>query len=254
MKKNKSTPQLKVTFLFACVLTLCFFNKEVKAQQISNINMDSIQLAVANPESDYYYPTLLKRLKDLDTTLNLKEYRHLYYGNVFEKSYHPYGSSKLRKDFLEAYDIYSQQPQELKGVVKQGDEVLLENPVDLEVLLKMAIAHLVIGEDKKAKVYGKIYYSFLDVIYSSGNGRSAESAWVVTSVDDEYRIVGDLGLRVMDQSLIGECDRLLFSKKGQKRKTMIKELYFNVRLPLTHLSKSYDKSPLPDPDKKVDQD
>ncbi len=102
--------------------------------------------------------------------------------------------------------------------------------------------------------FAEIYTSFLEIIYNSGNGKTEKNAFIVASVDDEYHIANDLGLKVVGQALIGECDKLTFDKKGQKRKTRIKFLYFNVRIPLTYLSKSFDKSDLPPPDVDPDEE
>ncbi|MBL7899139.1 MAG: DUF4919 domain-containing protein, partial [Crocinitomicaceae bacterium] len=112
------------------------------------------------------------------------------------------------------------------------------------------------GDTLMAKIYGKKYFGFLDVIYASGDGKSLETAYVVISVDDEYRIVGDLGLYVKQQVLINDCDLLIFEKKGQRkvRKKKIKELYFNVQMPLLSFSNSFKDADLPDPDPEEEEE
>src|SRR5690606_10271926 len=95
-------------------------------------------------------------------------------------------------------------------------------------------------------IYAHHYYGFLQTILSSGDGQTASTAFVVISVDDEYRVVGNLGLKVTEQELINDCDLLTFSKKNQPRKNRIKQLYFNVRMPLLHYSSSYKNADLPE--------
>lgn len=221
------------------------------AQNIGRIDFSEIKKNVENPASAYYYPNLLERIWADDTTLNYSDYKHLYYGNVFQTYYHPYGVSNAKKEFS---DIFKSG--EYQKAVEKGREVLAENPVDIEVTLKMIISFLELEDTAQARIYGKKYFGFLDVIYASGDGKSLETAYVVISVDDEYRIVGDLGLYVKQQMLINDCDLLLFEKKGQGRvrRKKIKELYFNVQMPLMSLSKSFKDADLPDPDKDPDEE
>ena len=42
-------------------------------------DMEEIQTQINDPSSPLYYPTLMKRYLDNDTTLNLAEYRCLYF-------------------------------------------------------------------------------------------------------------------------------------------------------------------------------
>ncbi len=220
------------------------------AQHVSNVNFDEINVEVSDSTSALFYPQLIKRILANDTTLNKVEFKHLYYGNVFQNYYHPYGATEKQKLFFDAYrngDAY-------KNVEALGLSVLKENPVDLDVILKMVFLYNREKDVSKATLFAKIYVSFLEVIYASGSGQDCENGFVVISVDDEYRITGDLGLTVIEQALIGSCDRLIFSKKGQKRKNRIKGLYFNVRMPLTYLSKSFDQSDLPEADAEPDEE
>jgi hypothetical protein len=216
------------------------------SQMISKINFETVKKEIRDSTSSHYYPSLINRLLNKDTLLTADDYYFLYYGNIYQDYYHPYGSSNAKKEFV---DTFSEQDYE--KAVKKGEYVLAENPVDLEVLLKMSISYLKLENHEMKRYYAKQYYAFLEVIYGSGDGNYTESALVVISVDHEYDIVGDLGLRVVSQELINDCDLLYFSKKGQKKvkgKKKIKKMFFNVRMPLMSLSKTYKDADLPDPD------
>lgn len=213
---------------------------------ISNVDFDLVKSNVSDSASNFYYPVLKSRLVEKDTTLNPDEYAHLYFGHVFQDQYYPYGSSNGKKEFLDAYSS-----KDYEEAINIGEAALAENPVDLEILLKMSISCLKVDDQINKRIYAIQYFSFLDVIYGSGDGQGLESAYVVTSVDHEYYICGDLGLRVIQQQLITDCDLLTFSKKDQKKvkgKKKIKQLYFNVRMPLMSLSKTFKDADLPDPD------
>ena len=221
----------------------------LNAQLISKINFDEIKLIVSDSTSVNYYPRLIERLVSGDSSLTNKEYKYLYYGNVFQEYYYPYGATKKQKLFSEAYS-----KGDSFGLTEQlGKEVLHENPVNLGVILKMIFLYNGQKNVEKATVFAKMYVSFLEVIYASGTGKDCADSFVVISVDDEYKISADLGLSVAEQALIGSCDRLIFDRKGQKRKSRIKKLFFNVRIPLTYLSKSYNQSELPEADPSPDE-
>src|SRR5689334_1120719 len=87
------------------------------------VNYDSVKAAVTNAEKDTYYPKLLKRFNQFDTSLTLNDYRLLYYGFAFDGGYAPYqdnGTSEivpLVKDrrYDKALDVC--------------DKILLTNPV-----------------------------------------------------------------------------------------------------------------------------
>lgn len=233
------------------IVLILFCATSAFSQRVGKIDFYKIKKNINNTESNYYYPNLLERIWANDTTLTYSEYKHLYYGNVFQPYYHPYGASFIKKDFNEIYA----QGDPIKSIEK-GMEVLAENPVDIEVTLKIVLAYLELGDRDMARIFAKKYYGFLDVIYASGDGETQESAYVVISVDDEYRVVGDLGLSVKQQTLIDDCDLLVFVRKGQPKYNgkKIKQLYFNVRLPLLSLSSSFKDADLPDPDPDPDED
>jgi hypothetical protein len=87
-----------------------------------------------------------------------------------------------------------------------------------------------------------LYYGLLSEIYYSGDGKTCETAMVVIKVSDEYEIISELQLSVEMQSLVGDCDLMEFDTKLQeleKGEKPIKQLYFNVRIPLENLSKQF---------------
>ena len=230
-------------FLISIILFISSFC--AVSQQVGKINFDQIKRNITDKKSQYYYPTLIHRILANDSTLTHKDYKYLYYGSVFQDNYHPYGDSFSKKEFSDIYATGNNQ-----NIIEKGILVLQENPVDIEVTLKVLLAYLAEGDTTMARVYGKKYYSFLDVIYASGDGESMETAYVVVSVSDEYRIVGDLNLSVKEQYLIDDCDLLIFEKKGQRRVRgkKIKQLYFNVHMPLMSLSNSFKDVELPEAD------
>jgi hypothetical protein len=228
------------------ILFLLFVGISASGQKIGSINFDQVKRIVSDTSSVYFYPKLIQLLNADSSKISADEYWYLYYGHVFQQNYYPYGNTDSKKAFLEYYAQLDQDSSKLDKAILLGKKVLKENPIDIEVQLKMYLCLSAANQPSAAREHAKHYYGFLDVIYASGDGKSVNSAFIVISVDDEYRIVGHIGLQVVEQSLINDCDVLTFSKRNQKRRYRIKKLYFNVRLPLLYLSRSFENSDLPD--------
>lgn len=45
---------------------------------------------MTDPASRYYYPKLMGRYEQNETIMNLDDYRHLYYGYLFQEDFNPY--------------------------------------------------------------------------------------------------------------------------------------------------------------------
>lgn len=106
----------------------------------------------------------------------------------------------------------------------------------------MLVCHTTLGDKKTAKTYANKYFSLLDAIYSSGDGRSIETAYVVIKVADEYELLADLKLSCTKQALIEDTDLLTISTQNQKEEPKITELYFNVSKPLDYLAQEFKKN------------
>ena len=53
-------------------------------------NYEWLGRAITDPTSPFYYPTLLKRFADADTSLTIEDLHCLYYGYVLQDDYNPY--------------------------------------------------------------------------------------------------------------------------------------------------------------------
>jgi hypothetical protein len=225
MLKNKQFILLITVFLVECTY----------GQVVSNIDFDAIKYAALDKSSSQYYPKLLKRFQSDDSTLTESDYTILYYGGIFQDAYHPYGAEN-EDEFLKKYNQES-----YRKAIRIGENILSENPVNLNVLFKICVCYYLVDNKTRIKKYVKRYNNLLDVIYRSGDGTSIETAYVVIYVSDEYRVVDDLNLDVKKQVLSGSTDILYFDTKKQSAPKIIKQLYFNVSKPLIYLSKSFQE-------------
>ncbi|MEN9304450.1 MAG: hypothetical protein RL264_2879 [Bacteroidota bacterium] len=203
----------------------------VVGQKISNVNFNTIKSLVEDKKSTFYYPNLLERMRNLDTSITTEEFSYLYYGNVYFEKYSPYSTGKNQEEFFKFYN-----KKEYEKAIPLGLKELEENPINLTMLFKMLVCYHVSGDKSTARKYAKLYYGLLGSIYDSGDGKGIETAFVVIKVADEYQILADLELESTSQSLQGDTDVLVLDKKSQEK---IEKLYFNVRKPLESLRNQF---------------
>lgn len=227
------TKKLKLLTLVVFATTNILFG-----QKISNIDFDLIKSQTQDSTSIYYYPVLIERFLQFDTTLTDREFCMIYYGNVFTDKYNPYGTGENEEKFMELY-----KQKKYQDAIPFGQNALIDNPVNLKIIFKMLVCFHVLEDKLTAKKYAQLYFGLLDEIYKSGNGQNIKSAYVVIKVEDEYEILSDLELIMKRQALVdGPTDILTIETKGQKPKRgekKIKQLYFNVNKPFSSLRQQF---------------
>jgi hypothetical protein len=77
---------------FLLSLAICTLTISTKAQVVSVINFDEIKATISQPGATNYQ-TLLKRAAATDSTLTPNDYKLLYFGQVFQSNYSPYGDA-----------------------------------------------------------------------------------------------------------------------------------------------------------------
>jgi hypothetical protein len=218
---------------------LCSFlllSSVLSAQIISNIDLDEIRTAISDKNAGTYYPKLAERFHNFDTTLTIQELAYLYYGYTEQPEYSPYGSSsgkEITKYFEEeSYD----------KAIAEGLNILTKDPVNIKVQYYMMVVYLMQGDTASAINHARWHYQLLDVIFLSGDGLSKETAFVVNRVADEYNILDELEVGITQQELSGTTDVLTLNEPlsdPEKPGYDIETLYFNVSLPLGHLTKLF---------------
>jgi tetratricopeptide (TPR) repeat protein len=159
-------------YFFTIILFLSIININ-QAQKISNINYDEIEKNIKDSTSLFFYPKLIK-LFSKNNPITIEEYQHLYYGNVYYKNYSPMSAN----DFDNEFKILVNN-KEYKKAIPIGKKSLLINPVNLKTLYKMLICYHNLEIKDSAKIYADKYYTFINVIMLSGDGKSTKTAFVV---------------------------------------------------------------------------
>jgi hypothetical protein len=78
----------QLLFIIFLLITIGIANSQELTFQ--KPDYDLIKKDIQDSSSAFYYPKIMSRLLVYDTTLTIEDYRHLYYGYIFQNDYKPY--------------------------------------------------------------------------------------------------------------------------------------------------------------------
>ena len=163
-------------------------------------DMAKIKEASTDPASQFYFPRLMDRFFENDTSMTAEQYRYFYYGAIFQKDYDPYRPSPFENEVKQLGPTYLKRdhlsPGECKRIISVAEKVLGDNPLDLRQLNYMVYAHKCLGKVNIANICASKLNNLLLTIASSGTGDSPESAWVVAYQTHEYDFFNLSGTQV----------------------------------------------------------
>lgn len=222
------------------LLLLCFvvtsFVLNAQDWDFEKPDYDKIEKNIKEKDSNLFYELLMKRYKEADSTMTLKEKRHLYYGYQFDEKYSPYSRSDFSDSLRVVLNKKSLDSLDFTNIVTFTNKILEENPFDLR-----AINYQLFALEKKsdtASFNKKVIqlYIIVDSLLSSGTGKSKEDSFYVLFTSHEYDLLSILGFKFGgSQSLIEHYDYLTL----EKNEANIEGLYFDVSPCLASMSKMF---------------
>ena len=162
--------------------------------QSDAVDFDAIERAVGDRQSPFFYPTLMQRYLNNDTTLSDDEYLHLYIGYAFQEEYNPYRTSVYANVKNELYTKLEHTPAECDSIVWYARHTLDDFPFDLRQMNLLIYALKEKGETQEAAIWEHRLRRIVDTIFSTGDGESPETAWIVIHPTHEYNIINRIGL------------------------------------------------------------
>ncbi len=247
---------MKHRILLAIMLLLAPF--VAQSQQDADYNIDSaaqysqflvpnyewIGKAINDKSSEYYYPTLLKRFAEADTSLTIEDIHCLYYGYVLQKDYNPY--IRLEEED-QARDILNQDKvtkKDAEKALKLLDKAVEKAPMHLRLYMYRHYANsLVYGEESK-QVHDDAfrYVALISAIAASGDGSDFETAFHVAVVAHSYNFMNYFGFEPTSQSLQSNEGQQFDVFPLEENEYDLEELYVNVTPCLAYLSKQFKSS------------
>lgn len=156
------------------------------AQAQPDFNFQDIRRVVSDSASPYFHPKLLARYFANDVTLSLREYRYLYYGSMFQADYTPFKDPYLVTGDSEREFYKNVSRKKYLKAIEWGEQAFRADPLDLRLIKHMADLLTKVGRTAKADVWRNRFNRFLEVIASSGDGKSLETGYVTATVRDEF--------------------------------------------------------------------
>ncbi|MEZ5083803.1 MAG: DUF4919 domain-containing protein [Bacteroidales bacterium] len=207
------------------------FSQELKFERP---NYKKISKEIKKKKSEFYYKNLFDRYLNGDTTFNLNEKRHLYYGFSFQDDYSPYGSSTYNDSLKVFYEKDTLTEFDFKEIIKFSKLILDEKPFDLRAINNLNYSYYSLGNKDLENLYNYKSLLIIDAIMSSGDGISEKSAFYVIYVSHEYDLLNALGFGFGgEQSLTTNGYDYL---KLQDNEFGIEGFYFEISRSLEHLN------------------
>lgn len=219
-----------------CILILIIYSffESVYGQDELIVNYESVKTQIENKEGPNYYPNLLKRFSEFDSTLTIKDYSLIYYGFSFQDDYLRNQPDEKELDILMKSNDYEK-------LISECKKILDKNPVSLLANNSMGYALFKLKRpEKEWKKYQNRYRAIRKVIAYSGNGLSAETAFKVIYVSDEYNILYDYFdiPKINKQSLVGLCDMFEVDPSNYYK---AKKVFFDISRKLIRQQQLMDK-------------
>lgn len=238
--KRKKEVHVKISeaVIFAGIL-FALLSEPAAAQKTRLPARSKWEAMCTDSSGQYYYPKLLKRFLDADTTLTDEELVLLEYGYTLQPSYAPYAQSMVEDSLYD--DI---KKQEYQKALQRGAGYLRTNPVSLRGNLAMAFLFKQLDNPAKREAYVTHAVQIVRAILSSGSGTSVDSAFIVINVQDEYTVLNILGYSVTMQSLVSDSTGRpydMMKTVADNDTTEKRVFYFDVGSPMNELVRELQK-------------
>jgi hypothetical protein len=218
------------------LILLCLLGTSLAFSQNSRHiapDFEAIKAEIEDEESDMYYPVLLERFEDGDTSMTLDETRHFYFGYRFQEDYRPYGRPSKMDALMKVVKQKNHKKKHFKKIVSYASQVLKEEPLNINAMsYKLYALRKTNQPERYVQLFSQMRIVF-DAISSTGDGLTKETAYHVVYVAHEYNMLDyleyDFGGK---QSLVYPCDLLNLAANDDG----IEALYFDVSSCLSHLA------------------
>ena len=137
--------QIITIFLFVIISS---FSQENKFEIP---NYKNIQKEIQKKESNFYYPKLLERLEANDTLLSKEEYKHLYFGYLFQPKYNAYWTSPDQDKLSKYYSSEKLEEKDYDQMIKLANHSILDFPFDMRNMNFLAYIYHLKGDEISAK-------------------------------------------------------------------------------------------------------
>jgi hypothetical protein len=205
-------------------------DSQKKGVNITPPDLEQIRKDVTDPSSSLYYPKLIGRYQQNETVMTVDEYRHLYYGYLFQEDFNPYRHNDATTKNESLYYKSNHTRAELDSIITYAEIALDDNPFDLSQMNFLIYALRSRGKVNRASIWQYRLNHLIKAIISSGTGDDQDHAWYVINPRHEYDIVNFQNAVVKGQHYEEPYfDVIEVEKKDSKGKVSTDTYYFNIK-------------------------
>lgn len=177
------------------------------------------------------YAAMLERVRKGEGGVDFGAMRMAYTETA---DYNPYGGD-ARREMFGALGA-----KKFDEALSTAERVLEKNYVDLNAHYVAFVANRELGRAERAEFHRAIFAGLVESIQRSGDGKTAETAFVVISTTEEYVLLNVLGLRPAGQALVHDKGHSYDLMTGVDPKTNESvKLFFNIDKPFGWLGNRF---------------
>lgn len=237
----KMIQRILLSLLLVTITTLSGYSSEQITESDYPIAPDNeaILRAVIDSSSPYYYPVLFARYITGDMTLNIEEYRHLYYGYVYQQDYRPLESSSASDRILNIIDSSpTLGEKEFQSIIDQGHEIMLSEPFNPSMLNFLTYAYGQLGDEENELINAYRFRMVLETIKSTGTGLTEKSPWHVLYFSHSSDLFATLGVQLNKRLVVSRTVEYLSILEPENRR--LKGYYFDYSRVYMNRPENYD--------------
>ena len=211
--------------IFACLTLLASTLNLWSQDDIEAPNYELIRSQITDSANPNFYPKLMERFTQCDTTLELENYRALYYGFALREDYIPYQEeSKALLNIRRRLFQIDCPPDSCAEIIEVAKTALANNPFDLTALTIIPLCYELLADDEHFRIWDIKRQGIIDAITSSGDGESPETAYHVINIEHEYEL---LNYRHLELSQVKVENMQTDFMQVQENPDSIAGIYFN---------------------------
>jgi hypothetical protein len=174
------TTMKKLSIIFLLTISLNIYSQGYDFEKkIFGYSLDQITMITNDVDSTFYIDDLITKIFYPDSTVTDLEIALGYYGFVLQPDYKPDKYIGLELEVMQLNDN-----QQYKSAAKFADSLVTNNPTGLMGLVEYSYALHRLQDTVMSARYRKCYERLCDVIFKSGDGKSMETAYIITGLKD----------------------------------------------------------------------
>lgn len=166
---------------------------------------EDILAKISEPSSPYYYPNLMMRYEQGDTTLNEEDYHYLYYGYAYQEAYRPLVPNEAFDKVMllvSNLDIDHPEVRSLQEILIALEDALGRDPFNPQLLNLKAYAYGALGNrEAEQSAYEQMRHVMM-TIEDSGDGLTKESPCHILMFDHALSLLASYGLNTERAKII----------------------------------------------------